>query len=663
PSSPAGAATRPGRSGYAARGPATPAGWTWGDPVAGQRGSDHGGGFSRSADSQGNDRGRHGNDHGRHGNDHGGGNDQGGGSNHSGGNDQGGHGHGHDHGGGNDHGGHGHGHGGPPGNQAPSIGSFTATATVGSGGGRTELSWTSTGASDCTLASSPSVPVLPAGVPCNGTTDVGLLANTSSSPQTYVFTLTAGSPGAAPAHATATTVVQGASSPPQAPSIGSLSAAIAAPGTAARLSWSTSNATTCQISATPNVAGLPRSVPCGSSPQGIALPANPSPLSPLAFTFTLTASGSVARPATATAGAAQPPSGQVGPLSVSTSEVGSGTTLAKGDILKVGFDETVSVASGFSLTLTDGTNEAILDGSDAMAGANGETVTYTITGSPKLGATGQAPALEDLEVLSQSGVANGAGSAWNLQLSGAESQRAGSELGVTRIFGGSNANLDAIAGAPLAPQLYDVIPVATPDLPDAPELVTACPTGASDTVYDAVSGQVLGQDPCGTPPKTPCPMSCPSSYAGLDYIPAPGLTSFEQVVVVQTVPGSLYESAVVLAPQITGISVSGSTATFTYDEPVTCQAPGTASQVHDQFKYYPPANPSDLYTYATGVTCPPPTGGYTITATFPGPIAPGTVSFKYEGYGSGYFVVAGSSSSLDNANAREASQSARVTVP
>ena len=58
----------------------------------------------------------------------------------------------------------------------------------------------------------------------------------------------------------------------------------------------------------------------------------------------------------------------------------------------------------------------------------------------------------------------------------------------------------------------------------------------------------------------------------LDYIPTPTLASFEQVGVTETIPGSTYVSATVVPPQLSAITVTGNTATFTYYEPVVCQA-------------------------------------------------------------------------------------------
>lgn len=427
------------------------------------------------------------------------------------------------------------------------------------------------------------------------------------------------------------------------------------------LTWSTQNASTCTLTATPDLPAIGAGISCAGG-SDVNLPSNDSPF-PQLYTFLLTAQG---------AEGTSPASSEVqvteeavthAPVSIATSEGGSTGSLSSGNTLSVTFDQAITVAGTFSVQLADGRDEGSIGNSDARAtvSSTGTEVTFTLTGPPIM-TQGSSLSLTDLEVVGATGVGAASGS-WNLALSGVASG-----AGYTRVFGGSNTDM---AAQVLAPSVYDVIPVATPDLPDAPEVITSCSPSTDDIVYDALTGAALSQPtPCGTMPPTPCPTLCPTSYAGLDYIPVPGLTTYEQVVVVQVPTGSgasTYVSSSGFAPQYTALSVSGNQVIFTYDVPVSCQGgTGTlsgssppAQPSYSQFKYYVPgtkySSTGGNYTYADQITCPSTSGGTQVVAQFSAPV-PSAMDFKYEGYGAGYFVVAGSASDLPGD--REASQSA-----
>jgi hypothetical protein len=84
------------------------------------------------------------------------------------------------------------------------------------------------------------------------------------------------------------------------PAISSFDASsnVPAGGGASSLDWSTTNASSCTLSATPEIAGMDTSVACGSSGTTVSLPANTT-MSPVTYTFELEARGEAAPDATA----------------------------------------------------------------------------------------------------------------------------------------------------------------------------------------------------------------------------------------------------------------------------------------------------------------------------------------------------------------------------
>jgi hypothetical protein len=330
----------------------------------------------------------------------------------------------------------------------------------------------------------------------------------------------------------------------------------------------------------------------------------------------------------------------------------TGSSLATGMALTVTFNQAPSVTEPFSLTLTDGTNKGTVSSADATEDVNGSTATFTLTGAPVMSA-GTALSLSNLEILAATGVSSASG-AWNLIASGqvdmadVTSSVPCAPIAATRFFGGTNCSIGFGAAGPTPPGIYDVIPVPTYDLmgppeDSAPEVITNCQPGSSDTVYDAVTGTQLGADPCGT--WLPGESSVGNTTSNtLDYIPTPTLASYEAIAATETLPGSLYVSATVLPPQVTGVSVSGSTATFTYNMPVTCQNP-TSSHTFSQFDYESPwwTTQAANLVWPKAISCPPSTGATTLTVTY-NQALPTAEKFKYEHYGPGYYIVGASGS-------------------
>ena len=343
-------------------------------------------------------------------------------------------------------------------------------------------------------------------------------------------------------------------------------------------------------------------------------------------------------------------------VSTSTSDSG-GSVVGNGTVLTVNFSAAPVLAGSYSLTLTDGTHVATLSSAAAtLTGVvTGTRVAFTVHGATTL-------SLSVLEVLSATGVSDGSGNAWNLVASGQvdEATSCANIAGFTRVFRGSNCQITR----PVPPAVFDVIALPTADLPgppddNAPEVITNCQAGSTDTAYDLNSGAALGTNPCGNNPPEQNIGNTNSNT--LDYIPTPKLASFEEAGVIETIPGSTYVSATSVPAQFSAITVSGNKATFSYDEPVVCQAKSGDRATISQFTYATPAtnlNRSGL-VYASGITCPASAGATSITVTWPNaiPVSSG-VRFKYEGYGQGHFIVGAPRTLL--AGAREASQSAFV---
>jgi hypothetical protein len=561
----------------------------------------------------------------------------------------------------------------------PSIISFTGPAGgLTYNGGAATVSFAISDATQCALSASPSTgvtlsmpyvtsqvnPPASPNAPCpdsTGTGTVTLPANTTQSPQSYTITLTASSlHGTNPASNSIVLTVP-------AKQIGVITQLPPTSG-AAKAGTPYSG----QLMVTGNV-GTVAYVQSSGSPS-----------------LTVSSSGAVSAPATLAAGTYtasgtdSDTSGGKGTwtytltvanaanlVSTATAECPDTagcavTTVGTGVELAAAFNQAPVLASGWSVTLTDGADEATLSSADATASVNGSTITFTMTSAPTL-TVGTSLALSHLEVLSSSGITAGA-DPWDLIMSGvvdnatATGSRVCSNVGVTRVFGGSNCSMGFGGFGPTPPDVFDVIATPTYDLPgapedSAPEVITDCQAGSTDTVYDAVTGTQLGTDPCGTWLPGESTIGNTTSNT-LDYIPTPALTSFEQIAVTEQLPSTLFQSATVIPPQVTGITVSGDTATYTYNGSVVCQSPGTPQTV-SQFPLSAPwwtTQRVDL-DYPGSVACPPSSGGNTITLTWSGPV-PSEARFDYYGYGDGYFVVGAPNGPL--AGEIEVSQSAYV---
>lgn len=365
----------------------------------------------------------------------------------------------------------------------------------------------------------------------------------------------------------------------------------------------------------------------------------------------------------------------VGPLvSTSTSE-SAGSLVADATVLSVTFNRPPVLASSYSLTLSDGTNLGTLSSAagNVSAAVNGDSVVFTVHGGPTM-VVGSGLSLSVLEILASTGVSDASGSPWNLTASGQvdKPERTAaciSLAGYTRVFGGSNCAIGFGHPGPTVPDVYDVIPLPTADLPgppddNAPEVITVCQVGSTDVVFDANTGVELGTKACGMATNPPESLIGNTNSNTLDYIATPSLVSFEEVGVVEVIPGSTYVSATAMPPQLRAITITGSQATFAYYGNVICQASGRSSHTISQFSYETPSTNLDRrdLVYASAVDCPPGTGGSSITVTYPKALAPGSsVRFKFAGYGAGYYIVGAPGSSFGGE--REASESAYAKVP
>ena len=361
-------------------------------------------------------------------------------------------------------------------------------------------------------------------------------------------------------------------------------------------------------------------------------------------------------------------------VSVSTSE-SAGSAVGDGTVLSVTFNEAPVLASSYSLTLTDGADVGTLSSASGnlSAAVNGNSIAFTVHGGPSMSA-GSSLSLSVLELLAATGVSDANGNPWDLVASGEidKPDRSAACLnvaGYTRVFGGSNCDIGSGRPGPTTPDVYDVIPLPTADLPgppddNAPEVITECEAGSTDVAYDVNTGAELGTKACGIATNPPESLIGNTNSNTLDYIATANLMSFEEVGVVETIPGSNYVSASAVPPQLRTITITGSQATFAYYGDVVCLASSRSPHTISQFSYETPStnlSRSGL-VYASAVSCPPGRGGSSITVTYPKSLSPGSsVRFKYAGYGAGHYIVGAPGSTF--ALEREASESAYAKVP
>jgi hypothetical protein len=364
-----------------------------------------------------------------------------------------------------------------------------------------------------------------------------------------------------------------------------------------------------------------------------------------------------------------------GPLvSTSTSE-SAGSAVGDATVLSVTFNQPPVLASSYGLMLTDGSDVGTLSSAagNLSAAVNGNSIIFTVHGGPAMVA-GSSLSLSVLEILTSTGVSDASGNPWNLAASGQVDKPGLSAAcvnvaGYTRVFGGSNCAIGFGHSGPTAPNVYDVIPLPTADLPgppddNAPEVIAVCEAGSTDVVFDVNTGAELGTKACGIATNPPESLIGNTNSNTLSYIATPNLVSFEEVGVVEIIPGSTYVSATGVPPQLRAITITGSQATFAYYGNVVCQASSRSAHTISQFSYETPSTNLDRrdLVYASGVSCPPSTGGSSITVTYPKPLPPGSsVRFKFAGYGSGHYIVGAPGSAF--AQEREASESAYAKVP
>src|ERR1019366_9187168 len=210
-------------------------------------------------------------------------------------------------------------------------------------------------------------------------------------------------------------------------------------------------------------------------------------------------------------------------------------------------------------------------------------------------------------------------------------------------------------------------PAGPPD-DNAPEVITACQAGSTDTAYDLNTGAQLGSKPCGQATNPPeqlvCTPTCNTNSDTLDYMATPSLASYEEVGVIETTPTSTNVSGTAMPPQLSSITVNGNKATFNYWGNVVCQT--NDGNTVSQFSYATPyknTNPSDpnskIYASGLSISCPPSGGGNSLTVTWSSTIpVSSSVRFKVEGYDQSHYIIGAPGSSF--AGVREASESAYV---
>ena len=261
---------------------------------------------------------------------------------------------------------------------------------------------------------------------------------------------------------------------------------------------------------------------------------------------------------------------------IASGQVDKSYVLAAPDQVTVNYNAPVTVWSPYSLTLSEGSSSAVIDNTDTtVSGSGTATLTFTLTGAPHGSVAADGPV-----VTASTGIT--AATVTSDSVSAAPSTTC-ADIGFTRVFGGSNCSIGFGHAGPSAPDVFDVIPLPTTDLPgppddNAPEVITNCEAGSTDTVYDVNTGAELGANPCGNNP--PEQNIGNTNSATLDYISTPNLASFEEAGVVESIPGITYVSATSVPPQIAGIQVSGSQATFTYFSPVVCQNAAATRPTH-----------------------------------------------------------------------------------
>jgi hypothetical protein len=351
---------------------------------------------------------------------------------------------------------------------------------------------------------------------------------------------------------------------------------------------------------------------------------------------------------------------------VASGEIDKRELLAAGDQVVVTYNEPVTATpASFSLDLSEGEMSATIDQSDASidSASSGDTVIYDVNSSPDGTVPTDPPTVDSYTGVMPTTVTDPAPTVSSDSVNVDPDTTCDDISGLTRVFSGSNCSISD--SGPISPDVYDVIPLPTTDLPgppddNAPEVITNCEAGSTDTVYDVNTGAELGTNPCGNNPDETAIGNTDSDT--LDYIPTPHLASFEEAGVIESVPGTTYVSPTAVPPQLSGITVDGSQATFNYYTPVDCQDGSGDYDTVSQYTYVTPytnLDPTGL-TYPSSISCDDPSdnaGSTSVTVTWPDPIPFSSgVRFKFTGYSAGHFIIAAPDSPL--AYEREASESA-----
>ncbi|MGH2849907.1 MAG: hypothetical protein ACRDLP_04760, partial [Solirubrobacteraceae bacterium] len=207
------------------------------------------------------------------------------------------------------------------------------------------------------------------------------------------------------------------------------------------------------------------------------------------------------------------PSGSVatdGPTVSAFSGVTATPTVQVKDVLTATFTGVVTAGPApYNLTLTDASGDSgTLSSSNGSLGtpvvtpgAGQTTVAYPVAGAPTLALGSQQLFTAGLTATVETGL-TGASAPFTLMTTGpapsaptvaADSVNVSlstvcAPVGVTRVFGGSNCSIGFQNAGPTTPDVFDVIPLPTADLPgpqndSAPEVITKCQAGSTDLVY------------------------------------------------------------------------------------------------------------------------------------------------------------------------------------
>jgi len=166
-------------------------------------------------------------------------------------------------------------------------------------------------------------------------------------------------------------------------------------------------------------------------------------------------------------------------------------------------NEAVTVAASYSLTLSEGSGSAVVDNSDSTVSGSGhrDADLHADRRSERVGSRRRADGDRLGGNHGDAGADGPRATASTFALS-----TACASIGVTRVFNGSNCDIGFDKAGPVAPDVYDVIPLPTQDLPGrrtTPRRRSsrAARQESGDVAYDVTpagnSAQTLRQQPTG----------------------------------------------------------------------------------------------------------------------------------------------------------------------